>query len=236
VRHDGAFDTSHSRAGSCLHREAICQTNRQLARRCRNKCCRSHATRHNTWDCPSYPRGGTRPICPCGLSMGGYIAFETMRQAPNRAERLALLDTTALSDSPEQTERGLKLIALAQAGEFNSVCDTLWPLFVHPARHGDAVLKRAVFKMMNDTGPEIFVRQQKAIISRPDSRSSLGAIHCPTLVLVGNEDVLTPVSAARTILDGIAGSKLHIVPGCGHLSTMEQPDAVTKTLRAWLAL
>jgi pimeloyl-ACP methyl ester carboxylesterase len=172
----------------------------------------------------------------CGLSMGGYIAFEMMRQAPGRVERLALLDTTALTDTPEQTERRLKLIALAQTGEFNSVCDTLWPLFVHPARHGDVVLKRAVFKMMKDTGPEIFVRQQKAIMSRPDSRSSLGAIHCPTLVLVGDEDVLTPVSAARTILDGIAGSKLHIVPGCGHLATMEQPDAVTKALRAWLAL
>jgi pimeloyl-ACP methyl ester carboxylesterase len=172
----------------------------------------------------------------CGLSMGGYIAFEMMRQAPGHVERLALLDTTALSDTPEQTERRLKLMALAETGEFNSVCDTLWPLFVHSSRHGDAALKRAVFKMMNDTGPEIFVRQQKAIMSRPDSRSSLGAIHCPTLVLVGNEDVLTPVSAARKIADGIAGSKLHIVPGCGHLSTMEQPDAVTETLCAWLAL
>ena len=172
----------------------------------------------------------------CGLSMGGYIAFEMMRQAPERVERLALLDTTALSDTPEQTERRVKLIAMAQSGEFSSVCDTLWPLLVHPARHGDVALKRAVFKMMHDTGPEIFVRQQKAIISRPDSRSSLGAIHCPTLVLVGNEDILTPVSAARTIADGIVGSKLHIVQDCGHLSTMEQPDAVTETLRAWLDL
>ena len=73
--------------------------------------------------------------------------------------------------------------------------------------------------MMDDTGPETFIRQQKAIISRPDSRSSLGAIHCPTLVLVGNEDALTPVSVARTIADGIAGSKLEIVQECGHLST-----------------
>jgi pimeloyl-ACP methyl ester carboxylesterase len=195
-------------------------------------------TRHDTMS------GIARAICAaapdrfalCGLSMGGYIAFEMMRQAPGHVERLALLGTTALSDTAEQTERRLKLIALARAGEFNSVCDTLWPLLVHPVRHGDAALKRAVFKMMKDTGPEIFVRQQKAIISRPDSRSSLGAIHCPTLVLVGNEDVLTPVSAARTIADGIAGSTLHIIPGCGHLATMEQPDAVTKALRAWLAL
>jgi pimeloyl-ACP methyl ester carboxylesterase len=195
-------------------------------------------TRHDTI---SGIAGAVLAVAPsrfalCGISMGGYIAFEIMRQAPDRVERLALLDTTPLSDTPEQTERRLKLVALAQTGEFNSVCDTLWPLFVHPARHGDAALKRAVFKMMNDTGPEIFVRQQKAIISRPDSRSSLGAIRCPTLVLVGNDDTLTPVSAARTIVDGIVWSKLHIIQGCGHLSTMEQPAAVTKTLCGWLDL
>jgi hypothetical protein len=93
-------------------------------------------------------------------------------------------------------------------------------LFVHPARHDNVALKRAVFKMMDDTGPETFIRQQKAIMSRPDSRPSLGAIHCPTLVLVGNEDALTPVSVALTIADGIAGSKLEIVQECGHLSPM----------------
>jgi pimeloyl-ACP methyl ester carboxylesterase len=170
----------------------------------------------------------------CGLSMGGYISFEIMRQAPGRVERLALLDTTALSDRPAQTERRLKQIALAQSGEFKAVREALWPLFVHPARHRDMALQRAVFKMLDDTGPEIFVRQQKAIISRPDSQSLLEAIHCPALVLVGNEDALTPVSAARVIADGIIGSKLDIVPDCGHLSTVEQPDAVTGALRAWL--
>jgi pimeloyl-ACP methyl ester carboxylesterase len=123
---------------------------------------------------------------------------------------------------------------MAQTGEFNSVRDALWPLFVHPARHDDAALKRAIFKMMDHTGPETFIRQQKAIISRPDSRWSLGAIRCPTLVLVGNEDALTPVSAAMMIADGIAGSKLKIVQDCGHLSTMEQPGAVTEALRAWI--
>lgn len=172
----------------------------------------------------------------CGLSMGGYIAFEMMRQAPGRIERLALLDTTALPDGPGQTERRLRLIALAQSGEFHAVRDILWSLFVHPARHGDMALQRAVFKMLDDTGPETFVRQQKAIISRPDSRPSLAAIRCPALVLAGEEDVLTPVSAAQTIADGIAGSNLIIVPGCGHLSAMEHPDAVTEALRTWLSL
>jgi pimeloyl-ACP methyl ester carboxylesterase len=166
--------------------------------------------------------------------MGGAVAFEMVRQAPDRIERLALLDTSALSDTPEQTERRLKLIAMAQTGEFKLVRETLWLLFVHPARHDNVALKRAVFKMMDDTGPETFIRQQKALMSRPDSRPSLGAIHCPTLVLVGNEDALTPVSVAQTISDGIAGSKLDIVQDCGHLSTMERPDAVTEALRAWI--
>src|ERR1700730_16624137 len=166
----------------------------------------------------------------CGLSMGGSIAFEMMRQAPDRIARLALLDTSALPDTQEQSERRLQLIAMAQTGGFKSVRDNLWPLFVHPARHDDVALKRAVFKMMDDTGPETFIRQQKAIMSRPDSRPSLGAINCPTLVLVGNDDALTPVSAAPTIADGIAGSKLEIVQDCGHLSTIERPDAVTEAL------
>jgi pimeloyl-ACP methyl ester carboxylesterase len=197
----------------------------------------NHA-RHDTMSAIAQAVLATAPnrFALCGLSMGGYIAFEMVRQAPDRIERLALLDTTALSDTPERTEWRLKLIAMAQSGEFKSVRDALWPLFVHPARRDDAALQRAVFKMMDDTGPETFIRQQKAIMSRLDSRSSLGAIRCPTLVLVGNEDSLTPVSAARTIADGIAGSKLDIVQDCGHLSTMERPDAVTEALRAWIVL
>jgi hypothetical protein len=86
--------------------------------------------------------------------MGRYIAFEVMRPAPDRVERLALLDTSALPDTPEQSGRRLTLIAMAQSGEFKSVRDTLWPLLMHPARHDDVALKRAVFKMMDDTGPE----------------------------------------------------------------------------------
>jgi pimeloyl-ACP methyl ester carboxylesterase len=123
---------------------------------------------------------------------------------------------------------------MAQTGEYNSVRDTLWPLFVHPARHDNVALKRAVFKMMDDTGPETFIRQQKAIISRLDSRPSLGAINCPTLVLVGNEDALTPVSVARTIADGIAGSKLDVVQDCA-ICRHGRAEAVTVALRAWIA-
>src|ERR1700730_3908355 len=192
-------------------------------------------TRHDTTSGIARAVLATAPhrFALCGVSMGGYIAFEMVRQAPDRIERLAL--PSALTDTPEQTQRRLKLIAMAQTGEYKSVRDTLWPLFVHPARHDNVALKRAVFKMMDDTGPETFMRQQKAIMSRPDSQPSLGAIHCPTLVMVGNEDALTPVSVALTIADGIAGSKLNIVQDCGHLSTMERPDAVTEALRAWIA-
>ena len=193
-------------------------------------------TRHDTMSGIARAVLATAPdrFALCGLSMGGYIAFEVMRQAPDRVERLALLDTSPLPDTPEQGERRLTLIAMAQSDDFESVRDTLWPLLVHPARHDDVALKRTVFKMMDDRGRS-FIRQQKAIISRPDSRPSLGMIHCPTLVLVGNEDAHTPVSVALMIAEGIVGSKLDIAQDCGHLSTMERPDAVTEALRAWIA-
>ena len=169
----------------------------------------------------------------CGLSMGGYIAFEMVRQEPNRIEHLALLDTSAL-----RHPRADRTAPQANSNGTDRRIQIRPRYFMAVVRASGTARQRGaetVFKMMDDTGPETFIRQQKAIISRPDSRSSLGAIHCPTLVLVGNEDALTPVSVARTIADGIAGSKLEIVQECGHLSTMERPDAVTEALRAWIA-
>jgi len=89
--------------------------------------------------------------------------------------------------------------------------------------------------MADDVGVDAFKRQQAAIMSRPDNRPLLASIACPTLVLVGREDALTPVALSQEIAAGIPGAKLEIVPDCGHLSTMEQPEAVNRALRAWLA-
>jgi pimeloyl-ACP methyl ester carboxylesterase len=169
-----------------------------------------------------------------GLSMGGYIAFEIMRQAPQRVAKLALLDTGARGDTAEQTERRQVVIGLAKSGRYAEVSDIAFPVYVHRKRHGDAALKGLVKTMAAETGVEAFLRQQQAIIGRPDSRPGLARIACPTLVLVGEGDEATPPELAREIAAGIAGSHLVIVPGSGHLSTLEEPQAVTAALVDWL--
>lgn len=116
-----------------------------------------------------------------GLSMGGYIAFAMLRQAPERITKLALLDTSARPDTAEQSAGREKFIAMAQAGKLGDVVETLTPRFLHRNRHNDETLKRVVREMAADTGAEAFVRQQKAIQSRPDSRPLLATIRCPTL-------------------------------------------------------
>ena len=169
-----------------------------------------------------------------GLSMGGYIAFVVAQQAPERVQKLALLDTSARPETPRQTERRLEQIALAESGRLAEVAELLFPLFVHRDRHGDEALKRVVRTMAEETGPEAFVRQQRAIMARPDLRPHLASIRCPTLVLVGDGDELTPPPLSEEIAAGIAGSRLVVVPDCGHLSTLERPDAVNRALVEWM--
>jgi pimeloyl-ACP methyl ester carboxylesterase len=169
-----------------------------------------------------------------GHSMGGYIALEIMRQAPDRVAKLALLDTAAQPDTPEQSERRRKLIALAESGKFSEVPALLYPALVHPSRHADAALRRCVELMAQDNGPEAFVRQQKAIMGRPDSRPGLAAIRCPTLILVGDGDSLTPRDRSEEMAAAIKGSRLVIVPECGHMSAIERPEPVTRALEGWL--
>ena len=170
-----------------------------------------------------------------GLSYGGYIAFELMRQAPERIAKLALLDTSARADAPEQTEGRHTFIAMAEKGQLAEITEMQIPRFLHRDRLDDEALKETVRAMAAETGPEAFVRQIKAIMSRPDSRPMLSQIRCPTLVLVGDGDQATPPELAHEIAGGIAGSKLVIAPGCGHLSTIERPEAVNAALADWLA-
>lgn len=169
-----------------------------------------------------------------GLSMGGYIAFEIMRTSPDRVARLALLDTSARADTPEQSERRRTQIALAQSGRFGEVIDQLFSVWVHRSRRNDESLRRVVQRMAAETGPEAFTRQQTAIMTRPDSRPGLAAIRRPTLVLVGDGDEATPPDRAAEIANGIAAARLAVIPECGHLSPLEQPLHVTRELIAWL--
>ncbi len=170
-----------------------------------------------------------------GLSMGGYVAFEMWRQAPERILRLALLDTSARADRPDQSAKRADQIALARAGRFREIPDLQFPLLVHRNRQTDPALRRLVHLMGDEVGAMAFVRQQTAIKNRPDSRSDLAAIACPTLVLVGEGDELTPPELAKEMAEGIKGSHLVVVPNCGHLSTLERPEPVTSALLAWMA-
>ena len=169
-----------------------------------------------------------------GLSMGGYVSFEIMRQAPERVVKLALLDTSARPDTPEQTENRRRQIETSATASMDEIADGLFPKLIHRRRGSDEHLRNLLRQMAKETGRAGFVRQQTAIMNRTDSRPTLGEIRCPTMVLVGDGDELTPVEIAAEIADGIAGARLVTVPECGHLSTLEQPKQVTAALMEWL--
>jgi pimeloyl-ACP methyl ester carboxylesterase len=171
----------------------------------------------------------------CGLSMGGYVAFEVLRQAPERVTRLAVLDTSAKPATPETNLPREQMIALAEKGAFDNVTTLLWQKLVARARLTVEPLRLLVRGMADVVGAEGFVRQQKAIMKRPDSRPMLAGLSIPVLVLVGQEDEITPVAEAQEMA-GLVGARgrLAIVPGCGHLSTLEAPEVVTAELLRWL--
>jgi pimeloyl-ACP methyl ester carboxylesterase len=169
-----------------------------------------------------------------GLSMGGYIACEIVRQAPHRVKKLALLDTGARADAPERREQRLSLIALAERAGTMKAQEALLPVLIHKARLTDRALVDTVLQMGADTGTAAFKRQETALMQRSDNRPLLPSIKCPTLVIVGREDALTPPALAEEIAAGIPGARLEMIPDCGHLSTLEQPDAVNRVMRVWL--
>lgn len=168
------------------------------------------------------------------LSMGGYVALEILRQAADRVARLALLDTNARDEASEIAQIRRTAITLAESGRFDETIELVWPILVHPDRQADMALKQIHIDMCHDVGAEAYVRQQRAILARMDSRPFLPSIKCPALVLVGEQDALTPPALSEEIAAGIPGARLVKVPHCGHLSTLEQPAAVNAALSAWL--
>jgi len=169
-----------------------------------------------------------------GHSMGGYIAFEIMRQAPERVLKLALINTQARPDTPEASERRREHVARARRGELRKVREETFPELVHPSRRNDAVLLKLVHEQDEDVGIEGYVRQQTAIIARADSRPTLAAIKCPTLVLTGDADNTIPNALSKEMAEGIASARLVILRECGHLPQPEQPKATAQALSEWL--
>jgi len=169
-----------------------------------------------------------------GISMGGYICFEILRQAPERVIKLALIDTTARPDTPEQTTQRRALIALSRKASFRTILTQMFTSLVHPSHRRNAHLRDIQTRMGLAVGIDGMARQQAAIIARPDSRPDLPNIAVPTLVLVGDKDPLTPPDRAEEMAAAIPEARLVIVPDCGHISTLEQSEVVNRALIEWL--
>jgi pimeloyl-ACP methyl ester carboxylesterase len=157
-----------------------------------------------------------------------------MHRAPERVARLALPDTNARADTDEQRRGREREIALAEGERFAQVCEARWARSVLPDRRSDPALRQVYDRMAAETGPEVFARQLRAIMGRRDSRPMLAAIRVPTLVVVGDADELTPPEQAREMAGLIPTAALAVVPRCGHLSTLERPQAVNAALASWL--
>jgi pimeloyl-ACP methyl ester carboxylesterase len=171
-----------------------------------------------------------------GLSMGVYLSLEIVAQAPERVTRLALLDGKARPDTADQTSGRKALLQMADEGRFMDITTgVLMQRLIAPHRLGDEALRQTIIRMAADTGEAAFRRQMNAIMTRRDYRPVLGQVNCPTLVLTGELDVITPPDCAREMTAGIAGADLQIVAACGHLATVEAPDVVTAALAGWLA-
>lgn len=174
------------------------------------------------------------PLVLCGASMGGIVAMEAARQAPQRMAGLALLGTTARPETPEMRRLREEAIVLFESGRMEEVLQANIPLAFAPRNAGSTVLSQAYLDMIGRAGAAQLVRQNRAIMARPDARIHLPRLACPVLVMCGDSDQLTPPDCSREIAGLVPGSELVMLPDCGHMLTMEEPEAVNRVLANWL--
>lgn len=176
-----------------------------------------------------------RTFCLAGLSMGGYVAQEIMRRAPERVERLALLDTNARADTEAQVKTRQELIRLSEIGKFKGVTPRLLPNLIHPSRLKDPAVADIVLQMAERVGQDAFKRQQMAILGRVDGRGDLQSIRVPSVVVCGRQDALSSVAFHAEMAEAIPNGRLVIIEDCGHLAPLERPYATSAVLRYWLS-
>lgn len=169
-----------------------------------------------------------------GCSMGGMVAMEMARQAPERVRAIALLGTTPEPDTPDLIALRSQACELFAAGRMDEVIGANVMFAFHTDRAGDRALTQSYLAMLRRAGPEQLISQNRAVMSRADSRPLLPTLRCPVLVMCGEGDRLTPPALSRAMADVIPGARLAIVPGAGHMLTMEQPQAVSQLLLDWL--
>jgi pimeloyl-ACP methyl ester carboxylesterase len=172
------------------------------------------------------------PLVLCGTSMGGMIAMEAARQAPERVAGLALLGTDARPDAPEMIALREAAIEWFAQGRVREVIEPNVAFAFHP--DNAAALSAAYLDFVLAAGAEQLIRQNRAVIARPDARPHLPRLRCPVLVMCGEADQLTPPERSREIASLVPHARLVLVPRCGHLLTMERPEVVNAALREWL--
>jgi pimeloyl-ACP methyl ester carboxylesterase len=171
----------------------------------------------------------------CGASLGGMLALEVCAQAPGRVRGLALLGSSARIDAPERTAMRMQGIRAMQEGGFENVLKANLPFSMHPRSLADKALVARFIAMLRRIGPQELIRQNRVVMRRTDQRALLPRLRCPTLVMCGDADLVTPPEHTRELAQLIAGAQLEWIAGAGHMLSMEQPAAVNAALRAWLA-
>ena len=175
-----------------------------------------------------------RRFALCGISMGGYVCFEVLRQAPERIAKAVLVSTTARADSPEAARQRRAWVQRCQSGDFPGVLDELLASFVAPQSFARPVVRDRIMGMAAAAQQGTFLRQMSACGDRCDSRGLLATIRCPTLIISGALDDSLPRALQREMALGIPQSRLHVIPETGHLPTIESEEIVTDLLRAFL--
>lgn len=170
----------------------------------------------------------------CGASMGGIVAMDAVRQAPDRIRGLALLGTNARPETDDMRRLREVAVGLFEAGRAAEVLRANIPLAFHASKAGDTQLTQRYLQFVLRAGADQLVRQNRAIMARPDARLHLPAVRCPVLVVCGDSDQLTPPECSREIAGLVPHARLVMVPQCGHMLTMERPDVVNPVLLAWL--
>lgn len=169
-----------------------------------------------------------------GMSMGGYVAFEVLRQAPDRVTKLVLMSTSAKPDTPERSKGRREQVDAARKDGIRAGTLGLYPKLIHPARHEDLPLRTTFLEMAEQLGVDAFARQIEAIIGRADSRPLLADIKVPTLVIAGKDDQLITPDNSEEIAAGIKGARLETVDNCAHMGMIEKPESYTKLLATFL--
>jgi 3-oxoadipate enol-lactonase len=170
-----------------------------------------------------------------GVSMGGYVAFAMFRHAPRYFQGVVLADTRATADAPDAIDGRKKMLALVQQKGAAAIADEMIPkLLGETTRRTRPDVVERVRALAVSNSPEAIAGAIRALMTRPDSTPLLSTIHCPALIVVGDEDLLTPRAGAEDMHRGIAGSQLAVIPGAGHLANVEQPDAFNDVLARFL--